>query len=74
MGFGTEILFVLVLGLLVLGPKRLHATLAHLARAKAQLEEASRGFKSNLEAELDAASRKSQIDGSTEPAGDQPSI
>ena len=74
MGFGTEILFVLVLGLLVLGPKRLHATLAHLARAKAQFEEASRGFKSNLEAELDAASPKSQIDGSPEPAGDQPSI
>jgi len=71
-GFGTEILFVLVLGLLVLGPKRLHATLAHLARAKAQFEEASRGFKSNLEAELDAASPKSQIDGSPEPAGDQP--
>src|SRR6202023_3606906 len=41
-GFVTEILFVLVLGLLVLGPKRLHATLAHLARAKAQFEEASR--------------------------------
>lgn len=74
MGFGTEILFVLLLGLLVLGPKRLHATLAHLARAKAQFEEASRGFKSNLEAELDAASHKSQIDGSPEPAGDRPSI
>ena len=25
MGFGTEILFMLMLGLLVLGPKRLHA-------------------------------------------------
>ena len=74
MGFGTEILFVLVLGLLVLGPKRLHATLAHLARAKAQFEEASRGFKSNLEAELDAASHKGQIDGTPEPAGDPPSI
>ena len=71
MGFGTEILFVLVLGLLVLGPKRMHATLAHLARAKAQFEETSRGFKSNLEAELEAASHKSQIDGSPEPAGDQ---
>jgi Sec-independent protein translocase protein TatA len=70
-GFGTEILFVLVLALLVLGPKRLHATLAHLARAKAQFEEAGRGFKSNLEAELDAASHRSQIDGSPEPAGDQ---
>ena len=39
MGFGTETLFVLVLGLLVLGPKRLHTILGHLTRAKAQLEE-----------------------------------
>jgi len=37
-GFGTEILFVLLLGLLVLGPKRLHAMLAHVARAKAGFE------------------------------------
>ena len=55
MGFGTEILFVLVLGLLVLGPKRLHTILGDLARAKAQLEEVSRGFKSRLGAELGAA-------------------
>ena len=34
MGFGTEILFVLMLGLLILGPKRLHAMLGHVARAK----------------------------------------
>jgi hypothetical protein len=37
-GFGTEILFVLLLGLLVLGPKRLHAMLTHVARAKAGFE------------------------------------
>lgn len=55
MGFGTEILFVLGLGLLVLGPKRLHTMLGHMARAKAQLEEASRSFKSQLSAELDVA-------------------
>ena len=30
-----EILFVLILGLLVLGPKRLHTLLAHVARVKA---------------------------------------
>jgi hypothetical protein len=41
-GFGTEILFMLLLGLLVLGPKRLHAMLGHVARAKAQLENALR--------------------------------
>jgi Sec-independent protein translocase protein TatA len=51
---GTEVLFILVLGLLVLGPKRLHTLSGHVARAKAQFEEASRGLKSQLEAELDA--------------------
>jgi Sec-independent protein translocase protein TatA len=56
-GFGAEILFVLLLGLLVLGPKRLHAMLGDVARAKAKFEEASRGFKSQLTAELKAASQ-----------------
>jgi Sec-independent protein translocase protein TatA len=32
---GTEILFVLLLGLLVLGPKRLVTMLSRVARAKA---------------------------------------
>jgi Sec-independent protein translocase protein TatA len=56
-GFGAEILFILLLGLLVLGPKRLHTVLADVARAKARFEEASRGFKSQLTAELEAASQ-----------------
>jgi Sec-independent protein translocase protein TatA len=50
-----EIFFVLVLGLLVQGPKRLHTMLAHVARAKAELENATRSLKSQLAAELDAA-------------------
>ena len=54
MGFGMEILFVLMLGLLVLGPKRLHTMLVYVARAKAELENATRGLKSQLAAELDA--------------------
>jgi Sec-independent protein translocase protein TatA len=75
-GFGAEILFILLLGLLVLGPKRLHTVLADVARAKAQFEEASRGFKSQLTAELEAASQGSgghehsrllAADNSTEP-------
>jgi Sec-independent protein translocase protein TatA len=60
-GLGSEILFILMLGLLVLGPKQLHALLGHVARAKAQFEEASRSFKSQLAAELEAA----QQDGET---------
>ena len=53
MGFGTEILFILFLGLLILGPRRLHTLLGHAARAKARFEEASQGLKSQLAAELD---------------------
>jgi Sec-independent protein translocase protein TatA len=57
MGFGAEILFIVLLGLLVLGPKRLHIVLANVARAKARFEEASRGFKSQLTAELETDSQ-----------------
>ena len=63
MGLGSEILFILMLGLLVLGPKQLHTLLGHVARAKAQFEETSRAFKSQLTAELDATHR-AETDGS----------
>jgi len=65
-GLGTEILFILMLGLLVLGPKQLHALLGHVARAKAQFEEASRSFKSQLAAELEAANQDGGTDASHE--------
>ena len=61
MGFG--ILFVLMLGLLLLGPKQLHTLLGHVAQAKAQFEKVSRGFKSQLTAELDAAHQDGKTDG-----------
>jgi uncharacterized protein HemY len=54
-----------------LGPKQLHSLLGHVARAKAQFEEASRGFKSQLAAELDATHREAETDASHELAGDQ---
>ena len=54
MGFGMEILFVLMLGLLILGPKRLHTILVHVARTKAEFQNATRGLRSQLTAELDA--------------------
>jgi Sec-independent protein translocase protein TatA len=60
-----------MLGLLVLGPKRLHTLLGHVARAKAQFEEASRGFKSQLAAELDATHQEGETDASHELVGDQ---
>jgi hypothetical protein len=54
-----------------LGPKQLHALLRHVARAKTQFEEASRGLKSQLEAELEATHQESEIDTSHELVGDQ---
>jgi len=69
-GFGFEILVVLMLGLLILGPKRLHTILGHVARAKAELENATRGLKSQLAAELDAAPRGGKNDCSHVLLGD----
>jgi Sec-independent protein translocase protein TatA len=37
-GLSTEILFIVMLGLLVLGPKQMHTLLGHVARANAQFE------------------------------------
>ena len=71
MGLGTEILFMLLFGLLVLGPKQLHTLLRHVVRAKAQFEDASRSFKSQLTAEFDAAHHEGKTETSYEWAGDQ---
>src|SRR5260370_17711213 len=73
-GFGTEILFMVMLGLVVLGPKRLHAVLGHVARAKAELENATRGMKSQLGAELEAEPRNSHTHCSHKLLGDQSPI
>ena len=71
MGFGTEILFILMLGLLVLGPKQLHALFGHVARAKTHFEEQSCGFNYRLAAELDATHQEGETDASQELVGDQ---
>jgi Sec-independent protein translocase protein TatA len=70
-GLGTEILFILMLGLLVLGPKQMYTLLGHVARAKTQFEEASRGFKSQLAAELDGPNQEAETDASHELVGGQ---
>ena len=54
MGLGTEIIFLIALGGLVLGPKRLHAMIGHVTRAKARFEEITQAVKSQLVEELDA--------------------
>ena len=55
MGFGTEVLFMIILGLVVLGPKRLHTLLQHVARMRADFEKTSRAIKSQLAAGLEGA-------------------
>ena len=71
MGLGTEIIFVLMLGLLILGPKQLHTLLGRVARAKAQFEEASHSFKSQLAAEFEAAHHEGKTETSPELMGDR---
>jgi Sec-independent protein translocase protein TatA len=70
-GLGTEILFMLVLGLLLLGPKRLPTILGHVARAKTQFEKATRTFKSQLQAELEGQPDNGKADFSQDAAGNQ---
>jgi Sec-independent protein translocase protein TatA len=48
MGFGTELPLLLALGFVVLGPKRMQATLRQVARAKVELDKAICGIKSQL--------------------------
>jgi hypothetical protein len=62
---------MLMLGLVVLGPKRLQVMLGHVVRAKVELENATRGIKSQLAAEFDAAPRDGKTDCSLEPVGHQ---
>ena len=61
MGVGTEILFIIVVAVLLLGPKRLPTILEHIARAKAHLENASRNLKSELGAQLAARPRDDHV-------------
>ena len=67
MGFGTGFPLFVALGFLVLGPKRMHAMLGQLARAKAEFDKASRGIKSQLVAELGGAPPSARKD-DDEPA------
>jgi Sec-independent protein translocase protein TatA len=62
-GFGAEIVFVMLLGLVLLGPKRMHSMLVQIARVKAQFEEATLGLKSQLSSELEADSNHTKTEG-----------
>ena len=71
MGFGTEVLFIVVLGVLLLGPQKVAAILGHIARAKAQLERASGNFKAQLSAELEPTFRSETATSHPETIGKQ---
>ena len=44
MGLGTELLLVLLLGFLMLGPKQMHALLGRAAHVKAEFDKATPQF------------------------------
>jgi Sec-independent protein translocase protein TatA len=56
-GLGTELLLVLLLGFLILGPKQMHA-LGRVAHVKAEFDKATRSFKSHLTAETPSPTHK----------------
>ena len=53
MGFGTGLPLLIVVGFLVLGPKRMQEILRHVAKVKAELNRSSREITSRLVAESD---------------------
>ena len=55
MGLGTELLLVLLLGFLILGPKQMHALLGRIAHAKTEFDKVTRSFNSHLTAEPESA-------------------
>jgi Sec-independent protein translocase protein TatA len=55
---GTELLLGIALGFMILGPKRMHAMLGPLGKAKAELDKASRSLKRQLSTELEGAPGK----------------
>lgn len=61
MGFGADLLFLLVLGFLLFGPKKLPAIFVKLARAKAQLRRATHAFTSQLDVALEPESQRQEM-------------
>ena len=71
MGFGTEILFIVMLGFLFVGPKRLPTILGQIARAKAKLESAARTLESELEAGLEPQRHEEYVAAAPKTTGEQ---
>ena len=52
MGLGGGFLLLLLVGFIVLGPEQMHKMLGQLARTKAEFDQGTRGFKSDLAMQL----------------------
>jgi Sec-independent protein translocase protein TatA len=55
-GFGTELIVFCGLGYVLLGPKRMHAVLQHIARAKAEFDKTREAIQSQLTVNPEAKS------------------
>jgi Sec-independent protein translocase protein TatA len=69
--FGTKVLFLFVLGIILPGPKRLPAILGSLAPAKPKLEKPTPNFKSQLKAELETRGHNRQVNSYVKAGGEQ---
>lgn len=58
MGFGTELLLLVVVGFLLLGPKRMQEAFRLVAKAKSKLDETTRELKSQLASEIEGDSAR----------------
>jgi Sec-independent protein translocase protein TatA len=69
-GFGGEIFFILALGFLLLGPKRLPAILGHIARARAQFKHAKQSFAAQLDAAAETHRDEERMYTHAQPGGE----
>jgi hypothetical protein len=53
-GFGTELILFCGLGYILLGPKRMHAILQRIARAKHEFDKTRQAIESQLSAGVEA--------------------
>jgi Sec-independent protein translocase protein TatA len=53
MGFSTEVLLLVVIGFLVLGPKRMQEVVRQAARLKAKLQQSTSAITSGFSAEIE---------------------
>jgi Sec-independent protein translocase protein TatA len=60
MALGSELVMIVGLGFVVLGPKRMHSVLGQVARMRSELEKASCAVRTQLTAELDTREGEDQ--------------